>query len=118
MRYGKPIKNTKRRDPRYFLNENKEGEFLGAVSVNVAPDFATDEEKEGLASLKPMQYTFVGVYTMEHPTLVFKDENGNGHVSRVGSLKRRGADKNEKLILNDLKPNGYTSGGVIPAALR
>ena len=80
MRYGKPIKNTKRRDPRYFLNENLNEEFGGTVSDRIA----NDQEKEGLASLKPKQYTFVGVYDMEHPTLVFKDENGMGHISRVG----------------------------------
>ena len=119
MRYGKPIKNTKRRDPRYFLNENLNEEFGGTVSDRIA----NDQEKEGLASLKPKQYTFVGVYDMEHPTLVFKDENGMGHISRVGGGRFQDAgagnkDKNERLILDKLKPNGYTSVGVIPANLR
>ena len=120
MRYGKPIKNIRRRDPRYFLNENLNEEFAGTIS---AEGIANDQEKEGLASLKPKQYTFVGVYDMEHPTLVFKDENGMGHISRVGSRKNPDAgsgdlDKNERLILDKLKPNGYTSVGVIPANLR
>ncbi len=29
MRWGKPIKNKKRRDPRYFLNEVDEGDLEG-----------------------------------------------------------------------------------------
>lgn len=108
MRYGKPIKNIKRRDPRYFLNEGLTG---GYTEVSRLGD---EEEKRVAADLKPMQYTFANVYS-EYPTLIFKDEVGVAYLSRATS---RDPDKNEDLVLNDLKPNGYTSIGVIPSELR
>jgi|10_taG_2_1085330.scaffolds.fasta_scaffold09609_10 predicted RNase H-like HicB family nuclease len=56
MRYGKPIKNKKRRDPRYFLHEG-EGVEPGTMGVpsgehsehgkGYAPTFKTGKEIEG-----------------------------------------------------------------------
>lgn len=64
MRYGKPIKNKKRIDPRYFLNEQAEEEFgtiLDLVSggyveprppVAVIPSPSTPEEVETAKAAK------------------------------------------------------------------
>ena len=96
-RYGKPIKNTRRRDPRYFLNEGLSG---GYTEVDRLGD---EDEKRAASSLKPKQYTFANIYD-EYPTLIVKDETGVAYLSRASS---RDPNKNEDLILKDLKPNGY-----------
>lgn len=103
MRYGKPIKNTKRRDPRYFLNEGLSGGYTEVDRVG------NEDEKRAAASLKPMQYTFANIYD-EYPTLIVKDDSGTAYLSRATS---RDPNKNEDLILNDLKPNGYKGVGIV-----
>ena len=97
-RYGKPIKNTRKRDPRYFLNEGVMP--AGFVEVSRMGD---EDEKRAAEDLDSMQYTFANIDS-EYPTLVVKDESGKAFLSRATS---RDPNKNEDLILKDLKPNGY-----------
>ena len=102
-----------------FLNE--EANLAGSVEADRVT--LNQEEKDAIESLKNKQYTFANANTLEHPTLVFKDEKGQAHISRVGSgdpgdFGEGNKDKNERFILDQLKPNGYTSVGVIPSNLR
>ena len=102
-RYGKPIKNTRRRDPRYFLNEGLAGGFTAIGEIG------TPEEKERAKVLKPKQYTFAN-HDDEYPTLVVKDETGAVSISRSTS---RDPNKNEDIILKQLKPDGYTGVEIV-----
>ena len=102
-RYGKPIKNTRRRDPRYFLHEGLSGGFTDIEQIG------SPEEKERAKILKPKQYTFSD-HNDEYPTLVVKDEAGRVSISRATS---REPNKNEDIILKQLKPDGYTGVEIV-----
>ena len=67
------------------------------------------EEKERAKILKPKQYTFSD-HNDEYPTLVVKDEAGRVSISRATS---REPNKNEDIILKQLKPDGYTGVEIV-----
>ena len=108
------IKQLVKEELRRVLSEGKrfdamlanEGLLGGYTEVS---RLGNDDEKRAADSLKPMQYTFANVDD-EYPTLIVKDENGIAYLSRA---TKRDPNKNEDLILKDLKPNGYKGVGII-----
>ena len=69
MRYGKPIKNKKRIDPRYFLNEEAAAEEAQVYVIEKSGRGAED------MYLKKGSYTFKPLWGAKDESKEFKGEN-------------------------------------------
>jgi hypothetical protein len=82
MRYGKPIKNKKRRDPRYFLHEDIEDPDSDADDAAELRDLAHDIEDpgpEGVVAGEESTGGTLHVKKMTYGGISIEDENGQDY---------------------------------------
>ena len=109
-RWGKPTKNRKHRDPRYFLNENIEldeelNELGGAAAIAKAAEAgkiaapATHDTNPGVMPVSEMQKHLAQYAEAVHGT----PENRRGRANVLESIKQRiMSDSKIRTMMEDL----------------
>jgi len=109
-RWGKPTKNTKHRDPRYFLNENVEldeeiNELGGAAAIAKAAEAGeiaaptTHDTNPGVMPLNKMQQHLAQYAEAVHGT----PENRRGRANVLFLIKQRiMSDSKIRTMMEDL----------------